>query len=85
MLISSQLQQKIFHVTHGETRTRNLRFRRPTPYPLGHAGCLHIVVANSDNHLNLNLVSPSAKLLSIFKVSLQYNSFSKVSQFGRVV
>ena len=25
--------------THGETRTRNLRFRRPTPYPLGHAGC----------------------------------------------
>ena len=24
--------------THGETRTRNLRFRRPTPYPLGHAG-----------------------------------------------
>jgi hypothetical protein len=26
--------------THGETRTRNLRFRRPTPYPLGHAGCV---------------------------------------------
>ena len=26
--------------THGETRTRNLRFRRPTPYPLGHAGLL---------------------------------------------
>ena len=31
--------------THGETRTRNLRFRRPTPYPLGHAGF--------DNVLNL--------------------------------
>ena len=25
-------------LTHSETRTRNLRFRRPTPYPLGHAG-----------------------------------------------
>ena len=22
---------------HGRTRTYNLRFRRPTPYPLGHA------------------------------------------------
>ena len=31
--------------THGGTRTPNLRFRRPTPYPLGHAGC--------DNVLNL--------------------------------
>ena len=31
-------QKKMF--THGETRTRNLRFRRPTPYPLGHAGCV---------------------------------------------
>ena len=26
--------------THGGTRTPNLRFRRPTPYPLGHAGIL---------------------------------------------
>ena len=26
--------------THGGTRTPNLRFRRPTPYPLGHAGTL---------------------------------------------
>ena len=26
--------------THGGTRTPNLRFRRPTPYPLGHAGKL---------------------------------------------
>ena len=25
-------------VTHGGTRTPNFRFRRPTPYPLGHAG-----------------------------------------------
>ena len=24
--------------THGETRTRNLQIRSPTPYPLGHAG-----------------------------------------------
>ena len=24
--------------TDGGTRTRNLRLRRPTPYPLGHAG-----------------------------------------------
>ena len=28
------------HVTHGGTRTPNLRFRRPTPYPLGHAGTI---------------------------------------------
>merc|ERR1711860_118510 len=34
--------------THGETRTRNLRFRRPTPYPLGHAGCLHMRWRNHD-------------------------------------
>ena len=27
--------------THGGTRTPNLRFRRPTPYPLGHAGSGH--------------------------------------------
>ena len=25
-------------ITLGGTRTPNLRFRRPTPYPLGHAG-----------------------------------------------
>ena len=30
-------QQKTF-VPTGGTRTPNLRFRRPTPYPLGHAG-----------------------------------------------
>ena len=35
--------QKCWHYqkgycTHGGTRTPNLRFRRPTPYPLGHAG-----------------------------------------------
>ena len=35
-----QLLQKKKMFTHGETRTRNLRFRRPTPYPLGHAGCV---------------------------------------------
>lgn len=27
-------------ITRGGTRTRNLRFRRPTPYPLGHTGFL---------------------------------------------
>ena len=31
-------KSKIMSFTRGETRTRNLRFRRPTPYPLGHAG-----------------------------------------------
>jgi hypothetical protein len=25
-------------MARGETRTRSLRFRRPTPYPLGHTG-----------------------------------------------
>ena len=38
-------KSKIMSFTRGETRTRNLRFRRPTPYPLGHAGF--------DNVLNL--------------------------------
>ena len=28
------------HFTHGGDRTHNLRFRRPAPYPLGHAGVL---------------------------------------------
>ena len=32
-----QISTKIMF-THGGTRTPNLRFRRPTPYPLGHAG-----------------------------------------------
>ena len=31
-------RSKNFQCTHGGTRTPNLRFRRPTPYPLGHAG-----------------------------------------------
>ena len=39
LYISSKTVDKI---THGETRTRNLRFRRPTPYPLGHAGLTSI-------------------------------------------
>ena len=34
-------QQKKSLYTHGGTRTPNLRFRRPTPYPLGHAGILN--------------------------------------------
>ena len=33
-------RSKNFQCTHGGTRTPNLRFRRPTPYPLGHAGIL---------------------------------------------
>ena len=32
-------------VDHGRTRTCNLRFRRPTPYPLGHAtSCLSVTI-----------------------------------------
>ena len=34
---------KNFYCTHGGTRTPNLRFRRPTPYPLGHAGTIHTI------------------------------------------
>ena len=33
--------------THGGTRTPNLRFRRPTPYPLGHAGTVSEVQSSS--------------------------------------
>ena len=40
------------HVTHGGTRTPNLRFRRPTPYPLGHAGNLYSM---SIIHLELEM------------------------------
>ena len=32
--------------THGGTRTPNLRFRRPTPYPLGHAGTCYKMGSN---------------------------------------
>lgn len=38
MILKGMLTRKKKRFTHGETRTRNLRFRRPTPYPLGHAG-----------------------------------------------
>ena len=38
--------------THGGTRTPNLRFRRPTPYPLGHAGTPVGVWSNSEIHLS---------------------------------
>ena len=41
-------------VTHGGTRTPNLRFRRPTPYPLGHAGNLH---SKSIIHLGLEIAA----------------------------
>ena len=37
LISTSQIVNKKF-CTHGGTRTPNLRFRRPTPYPLGHAG-----------------------------------------------
>ena len=36
--IHRSLVDKRYCCTHGGTRTPNLRFRRPTPYPLGHAG-----------------------------------------------
>ena len=47
-LFNQQVGLKSLHCTHGGTRTPNLRFRRPTPYPLGHAGthglrCLHFI------------------------------------------
>ena len=42
------------HVTHGGTRTPNLRFRRPTPYPLGHAGNLY---SKSFIHLGLEIAA----------------------------
>ena len=35
LISASQIVNKKF-CTHGGTRTPNLRFRRPTPYPLGH-------------------------------------------------
>ena len=35
--IGCAVQEKVL-CTHGGTRTHNLRFRKPTPYPLGHAG-----------------------------------------------
>ena len=44
-------------VTHGETRTRNLRFRRPTPYPLGHAGSAHNLEGGAVEWLEIPLKS----------------------------
>ena len=37
---------KTFKTTFGATRTRNLRLRRPTPYPLGHEGTSFIWLKN---------------------------------------
>ena len=43
--------------TRGGTRTRNLRFRRPTPYPLGHTGFIldeYLSAISNKKQLNKN-------------------------------
>ena len=47
--------------THGGTRTPNLRFRRPTPYPLGHAGT--VSKYKLDFYLNGNLSAAATQLI----------------------
>ena len=53
-----QISIKIM-LTHGGTRTPNLRFRRPTPYPLGHAGTTRGVKIdqspNAQEHFGANI------------------------------
>ena len=49
---------KNFHCTHGGTRTPNLRFRRPTPYPLGHAGTVVILVDASTMNYKITVRRP---------------------------
>lgn len=57
---NTRLKRKKF--THGETRTRNLRFRRPTPYPLGHAGlCNAFKIINYFPKLVSNLMFNARK------------------------
>ena len=49
--------------THGGTRTPNLRFRRPTPYPLGHAGTVGengLQPERMDGNSNLTLKSSAS-------------------------
>ena len=66
------------HVTHGGTRTPNLRFRRPTPYPLGHAGNLH---STSIIHLGLEMAgSWRQKVLTVIVQRI----FSELSLSARL-
>ena len=51
-------RSKNFQCTHGGTRTPNLRFRRPTPYPLGHAGTVVISVDASTMNYKITLRRP---------------------------
>ena len=51
-------RSKNFQCTHGGTRTPNLRFRRPTPYPLGHAGTVMISVDASTMNYKITLRRP---------------------------
>ena len=46
---------------HGRTRTYNLRFRRPTPYPLGHAADILFLWATSRDSLETQLYGPRVK------------------------
>lgn len=59
-------QKKWF--THGETRTRNLRFRRPTPYPLGHAGEIYWIWV-----MMKMCISPVSSFILIIKDSMNFD------------
>ena len=70
--------------THGGTRTPNLRFRRPTPYPLGHAGthsrCLNYFYLAPPPHVTTgicvlqyvpwNSLSPESEKIRVSKYQL---------------
>ena len=56
------VQKKVL-CTHGGTRTPNLRFRRPTPYPLGHAGTVEqtgLQPEHMDDKSNLTVKSSAS-------------------------
>ena len=74
---------KTFKTTFGGTRTRNLRLRRPTPYPLGHEGTSFILlksVVGSIAFLHVLYVNPrraswnrsSRKISSLISTNLFY-------------
>ena len=54
--------------THGGTRTPNLRFRRPTPYPLGHAGTLKyqiVLINNSKEEICVTTLKSASQFLTL--------------------
>ena len=81
--VHQKFQSQKFY-THGGTRTPNLRFRRPTPYPLGHAGMGTKAQRNLVGQTHWNILAPiltdSNKLLGNILVEVMHSPASSVGR-----